>query len=326
MEPQSLATAGGGWGADRAWKAELPLQPTPSCSKSPSGMVEELGKLGRRLRSAPQGQWKQGPVGLKTHPIHTHTGVTYLRCSQRPLWPRFPSQSQALSPAHAGSIVAMCPEPQSRPSRRGGTLDLQEQDRPKVTRQQEAREPSTPTSPLDLLGAARLPPHDSAPSPSSGGLLLPARSCSLPFLSQQGLPATPAQHAESRGPRGPGPGPKREGRLGPLRGRAAHVCAGSPGAHLPLHAVLYHAREYPSPGRPARPPQLPSRSGGARLMLPRLLLLGAPCCTGAKPVEAPGDCASGPPISKSWALVLPPQLGGPWPSSPTSPTPARLTS
>lgn len=46
---------GPGYPAWGAWKAELPLQPTPRCSKSPSGLVEELGKLGRLLRSAPWG-------------------------------------------------------------------------------------------------------------------------------------------------------------------------------------------------------------------------------------------------------------------------------
>ena len=53
MEPQTLATAGGGCGEQTgpgyptwgAWKAELPLQPTPRCSRRPSGLLEELTVL-----------------------------------------------------------------------------------------------------------------------------------------------------------------------------------------------------------------------------------------------------------------------------------------
>ncbi|XP_057584695.1 solute carrier family 22 member 18 isoform X7 [Hippopotamus amphibius kiboko] len=57
----------------------------------------------------------------------------------------------------------------------------------------------------------------------------------------KGLPPTPAQDAGSWGPQGRGPVPQGDGHSGPVLGHAAHLRTGSPGVHLPLHAVLHYA-------------------------------------------------------------------------------------
>ncbi|XP_026945992.1 solute carrier family 22 member 18 isoform X14 [Sagmatias obliquidens] len=108
--------------------------------------------------------------------------------------------------------------------------------------------PASPSSPTGPLRAACLLPHDSAPLPSSAGLLPPALSSSLLFGSLRGLPATPAQDAGSQGLQGPGPVPQQDWHSGPVPGHAARVRAGSPGARLPLHAVLSHAIPVPEAG------------------------------------------------------------------------------
>ena len=139
--------------------------------------------------------------------------------------------------------------------------------------------PASPSSPTGPVRAACLLPHDSAPLPSTAGLLPPARSSSLLFGSLRGLPATPAQDAGSQGLQGPGPVPQRDWHSGPVLGHAAHVRAGSPGARLPLHAVLHHASEYPSTGSLATGMPPPSLSPS----ISALVVAGgrASCCPGS---------------------------------------------
>lgn len=151
----------------------------------------------------------------------------------------------------SGSMVAVCPRP--RVVCRGGGEPLvvfsKSQMGPRSHGQGlEMPRPASPSSPTGPLRAACLLPHDSAPLPSTAGLLPPAHSSSLLFRSLRGLPATPAQDAGSQGLQGPGPVPQQDWHPGPVPGHAARVRAGSPGARLPLHAVLSHASEYPSTG------------------------------------------------------------------------------
>ncbi|XP_067604036.1 solute carrier family 22 member 18 isoform X8 [Pseudorca crassidens] len=78
-------------------------------------------------------------------------------------------------------------------------------------------------------------------SPHQDGAQADPYEGSLLFRSLRGLPATPAQDAGSQGLQGPGPVPQQDWHSGPVPGHAARVRAGSPGARLPLHAVLSHA-------------------------------------------------------------------------------------
>ncbi|XP_067604028.1 solute carrier family 22 member 18 isoform X3 [Pseudorca crassidens] len=100
-------------------------------------------------------------------------------------------------------------------------------------------------------------------SPHQDGAQADPYEGSLLFRSLRGLPATPAQDAGSQGLQGPGPVPQQDWHSGPVPGHAARVRAGSPGARLPLHAVLSHASSQTSAGRGQRsrsPSWRPQRS------------------------------------------------------------------
>ncbi|XP_067604029.1 solute carrier family 22 member 18 isoform X4 [Pseudorca crassidens] len=106
-------------------------------------------------------------------------------------------------------------------------------------------------------------------SPHQDGAQADPYEGSLLFRSLRGLPATPAQDAGSQGLQGPGPVPQQDWHSGPVPGHAARVRAGSPGARLPLHAVLSHATLYLllaaacSPALPGVPLLFASRLPGA---------------------------------------------------------------
>nr|XP_030689013.1 solute carrier family 22 member 18 isoform X2 [Globicephala melas] len=85
-------------------------------------------------------------------------------------------------------------------------------------------------------------------SPHQDGAQADPYEGSLLFRSLRGLPATPAQDAGSQGLQGPGLVPQQDWHSGPVPGHVARVRAGSPGARLPLHAVLSHAIPVPEAG------------------------------------------------------------------------------
>lgn len=94
-----------------------------------------------------------------------------------------------------------------------------------------------------------LPPGDSAPSPSTKGLLpLPVPPAS--YLGTCKVSSSTCPDARSWRPQGPGSARCWDGHSGPALGPPIHLRADHPGAHLPLHAVLHPTSEYLLPRQP----------------------------------------------------------------------------
>ena len=343
MEPQTLATAGGGCGEQTgpgyptwgAWKAELPLQPTPRCSRRPSGLLEELGEVGCRLRRASQGWWNR--------PTHTHIH-TYPHMSHLPqLWSVTTLASVSISESgpkpspcwtggshlwlHGGRV------PRSRVVRRGGEGHLISESKtgPRSLGNERLESPAESPAPRPLPWALCVPPasrpmtqHPRPAQKDFCSLPAPAASRSYPSrVFQQHLPSM--QKVGAPGDQGQAPsGMGALGRSGVML--LTYVLAALELTCLFMQFSIMPVSTLPQAACPIPLAFLPAPAGPTvQPDAARLLSLGPLAVLELSQLRHTGTVPPGPP-SASPGLCCSRPSSRPWPSSPTSLTPAQLTS